>query len=127
MRGMNKILQYIDKQYEKITWLCAALGLVCIFFGGRYLTFILLLYLTVNAVKHRTSMKKKVQSMSMKEKLTHVICFLCLISLLTAIMIYSSDYMNSIGVPVWLKYIYIFIVMNIASIGYVIVISRKKS
>ncbi|MBM7583506.1 putative membrane protein [Bacillus pakistanensis] len=118
------MIQFIDYYYERIQWFILIAGLIVLFFLKEYITIPILFYLSLRAVKHRKIIKDNLAKMSMKEKLVHGIEFILIIALLTVILINTLGSLNDIGVPIWLLYVYVFLVMNIILAGYVYILKK---
>jgi uncharacterized protein YacL len=116
--------KFIENQYERIQWFILIAGLIVFFFFKDYIIIIILLYLIVRAIKHREKIKDSLAKMSMKEKWVRSVGFIILIVLLTAIMMNTLGPLDAFGVPTWLLYVYIFLVINIISIGYAYIVKR---
>ncbi|RFU68383.1 hypothetical protein D0463_05005 [Bacillus sp. V59.32b] len=120
-RGLTVIIRFLDKHYKKVNWFITFLCVFVFFFFRNYMTGILFLLIIVHSVKYRQSIKKAFQSISFKAKLAYLFGFFFLISILTVVMINSLTYLNTIGAPLWLEYVYIFIIINVATFGYLFV------
>ena len=53
---------FLDKHYDKLTWMIVGIGLIPFFVMRDMLTFVLTLYICLQGIQHRRLIKKKIKS-----------------------------------------------------------------
>jgi len=105
------MLKFIDKYYEKITWLIILLGLILLFVANDYLILVFYLYLLIRALKSRDSIRKLLRTTPRSNMIIYATGMIVFIIALVAIMFSSGDFIKKYNIPVFMQYIYIAIVL----------------
>lgn len=105
------MLKFIDKYYEKITWLIILVGLILLFVANDYLILVLYLYLLIRALKSRDSILKILRTTPLSNMVIYATGMIVFIITLVAIMFSSGDFMKEYNIPAFLQYIYIAVIL----------------
>lgn len=105
------MLKFIDKYYEKITWLIILVGLILLFVAYDYLILVLYLYLLIRALKSRDSILKILRTTPLSNMVIYATGMIVFIIALVAIMFSSGDFMKEYNIPAFLQYIYIAVIL----------------
>ena len=105
------MLKFIDKYYEKITWLIILVGLILLFVANDYLILVLYLYLLIRALKSRDSILKILRTTPLSNMVIYATGMIVFIIALVAIMFSSGDFMKEYNIPAFLQYIYIAVIL----------------
>ncbi|WP_156430958.1 hypothetical protein [Paenibacillus sp. FJAT-26967] len=114
------MFRWIDKHYEKLTWMILLAGAILFFTARAYIGFSVTAYLIVSIVKERKAIRTRIKGTSARGKLYYLIGFMLLIGLI--MLCFKA--VALLNLPVWLLYITIFILLNAASIGYLTVMRK---